>query len=72
MGMDYGNIPICESSRFSFSDWVYTLKSPKSFMMRLAKQCIMLIQHKTFWSIIQLKSLIVKHSQEHSSELTFN
>lgn len=48
--MDYGNVPKYESSRFSFCNWVYTVKTPKSFMMRLAKQFIMFIQHKTFWS----------------------
>ena len=48
--MNYGSIPTCENSSISFSDWVYTLKSPKTFMMRLAKQCIMFICHKTFWS----------------------
>lgn len=47
--MDYGSVFTYESSSFSFSGWVYTIKSLKSFMVRLAKQCDMFVQHKVFW-----------------------
>lgn len=65
--MDYGNVPKYESSRFSFCNWVYTVKSPKSFMMRLAKQSIMFIQHKTFRS----NNHLVKIFNNKASKRTF-
>lgn len=71
--MDDGSIPTCEGSRFSSSDWVHTLKSRRSFLMRLAKQRIMFTEHKTFGSNKSSSetSLIGTHSPEHSSALTF-